>query len=66
MSLIIAGMALIAFSITERFHIPFFVASTMAVNIIICGKIYYLFNIRTTAPAFSKRVILSIELLPLS
>ena len=58
-SLIIAGMALIAFSITERFHIPFFVTSTMAVNIIICGKIYYLFNIRTTAPAFSKRVILS-------
>lgn len=65
-SLIIAGMALIAFSITERFHIPFFVTSTMAVNIIICGKVYYLFNIRTTAPAFPKRVILSIELLPLS
>lgn len=58
-SLIIAGMALIVFAITERLHIPFLIASTMAVNIIIFGKIFYLFNIRTTAAALSKQVLLS-------
>ncbi len=30
------------------------VASTMMVNIVVLSKIFYLFNIRTSAPAFSK------------
>ena len=30
------------------------VASTMMVNIVVLSKIFYLFNIRTNAPAFSK------------
>ena len=30
------------------------VASTMMINIVVLSKIFYLFNIRTTAPAFSK------------
>ncbi|WP_429971583.1 HAD-IC family P-type ATPase [Fructilactobacillus sp. Tb1] len=58
-SLIIAGMALIIFEIAEAHSVPFAIASTMAVNIIIFGKIFYLFNIRTSAFALSKKVIFS-------
>ncbi|WP_371190567.1 HAD-IC family P-type ATPase [Weissella viridescens] len=58
-SVLIAGMALVIFEVMQRQGISFAVASTMAVNIIIFGKIFYLFNIRTSAFAFAKKVLFS-------
>ncbi|RRG17627.1 HAD family hydrolase [Weissella viridescens] len=56
-SVLIAGMALVIFEVMRNQGISFAVASTMAVNIIIFGKIFYLFNIRTSAFAFAKKVL---------
>lgn len=52
-SVIIAAVALVTFETLNASGTAFEVASTVAVNIIIFGKIFYLFNIRTSAPAFS-------------
>lgn len=58
-SVIIAGMGLLVFELMRGMNVPFEVASTMAVNIIIFGKIFYLFNIRTSKLAFDKTVLFS-------
>lgn len=58
-SVIIAGMGLLVFELMRGMNVPFEVASTMAVNIIIFGKIFYLFNIRTSRLAFDKTVLFS-------
>jgi potassium/sodium efflux P-type ATPase len=52
-SVIIAAIALVVFNLLHD-SMGFAVASTMAVNVIIFGKIFYLFNIRTEAPALSR------------
>lgn len=52
-SVIIAAVALVVFEHLDDIT-GFAVASTMAVNILIFGKIFYMFNIRTAAPALSK------------
>lgn len=52
-SVIIAAVALGVFEYLNG-KTSFAVASTMAVNVIIFGKIFYLFNIRTAAPALSR------------
>ncbi|MDI6554001.1 HAD-IC family P-type ATPase [Leuconostoc falkenbergense] len=52
-SVIIAAVALAVFEYLDSMT-GFAVASTMAVNVIIFGKIFYLFNIRTAAPALSR------------
>lgn len=52
-SVIIAAGALAVFELFDNL-VGFSVASTMAVNTIIFGKIFYLFNIRTEAPVLSK------------
>ncbi|GMA68993.1 cation-transporting ATPase [Leuconostoc litchii] len=52
-SVIIAAVALVIFEHLNNIT-GFSVASTMAVNVIIFGKIFYMFNIRTEAPALSK------------
>lgn len=51
-SVIIAAVALGIFEYLDEIT-GFAVASTTAVNVIIFGKIFYLFNIRTAAPALS-------------
>lgn len=51
-SMIIAAVALGIFEYLDEIT-GFAVASTTAVNVIIFGKIFYLFNIRTAAPALS-------------
>ncbi len=52
-SVIIAAVALGVFEYLNG-KTSFAVASTVAVNVIIFGKIFYLFNIRTAAPALSR------------
>ncbi|WP_273950953.1 HAD-IC family P-type ATPase [Leuconostoc mesenteroides] len=52
-SVIIAAVALVVFEHLDDIT-GFAVASTMTVNILIFGKIFYMFNIRTAAPALSK------------
>lgn len=52
-SVIIAAGALVVFEVFDN-SVGFSVASTMAVNTIIFGKIFYLFNIRTEASVLSK------------
>ena len=52
-SVLIAAIGLLVFEALGA-SVSFAVASTMVVNIIIFGKIFYLFNIRTEAPVLSK------------
>ncbi|MEX0380758.1 HAD-IC family P-type ATPase [Leuconostoc sp. MS02] len=52
-SVLIAAVGLAVFEILGS-SVSFAVASTMVVNIIIFGKIFYLFNIRTEAPVLSR------------
>ncbi|ADG39724.1 MULTISPECIES: HAD-IC family P-type ATPase [Leuconostoc] len=52
-SILIAAVGLAVFEVLGS-SVSFGVASTMVVNIIIFGKIFYLFNIRTEAPALSR------------
>ncbi len=52
-SVIIAAGSLVVFELFDN-SVGFSVASTMAVNTIIFGKIFYLFNIRTEASVWSK------------
>jgi len=52
-SVLIAAVGLAVFE-TLGSSVSFAVASTMVVNIIIFGKIFYLFNIRTEAPVLSR------------
>lgn len=52
-SVIIAAGALVVFEVFDN-SVGFSVASTMAVNTIIFGKIFYLFNIRTEASVLNK------------
>ena len=55
-SVMISGIGLIAHDfLLDNGYVTATVASTMMVNIIILGKIFYLFNIRTSAPALSKQ-----------
>lgn len=53
-SIIIAMMGLIAFDVLTGQGVSHEVASTVAVNIIVLGKVFYLFNIRTPLLAISK------------
>ncbi|WP_461240904.1 HAD-IC family P-type ATPase [Paucilactobacillus sp. N302-9] len=53
-SLLIAGLGLWAYDWVTSMGISHVVGSTMALNIIIFGKIFYLFNIRNSYPVFSK------------
>ncbi|MFD1429597.1 HAD-IC family P-type ATPase [Lacticaseibacillus mingshuiensis] len=56
-SVLISGLGLIAHDyLLSRGIVDAATASTMMVNIVILGKIFYLFNIRTKAPAFSKQL----------
>jgi len=52
-SVLIAATGLAVFEALGS-NVSFTVASTMVVNIIIFGKIFYLFNIRTEAPVLSR------------
>lgn len=52
-SVLIAATGLAVFEALGS-NVSFAVASTMVVNIIIFGKIFYLFNIRTEAPVLSR------------
>lgn len=53
-SLLIAGLGIGAYDLLVALGIPALVGSTMTLNIIIFGKIFYLFNLRTRQPVFSK------------
>ncbi|KRK48789.1 HAD-IC family P-type ATPase [Secundilactobacillus kimchicus] len=53
-SIIIAVMGLVAFDVLTGQGVSEMVASTVAVNIIVLGKVFYLFNIRTPLLAISK------------
>ncbi|WP_225048205.1 HAD-IC family P-type ATPase [Lacticaseibacillus kribbianus] len=56
-SIMISGLGLLAHDYLLNNHlVDAATASTMMVNIIILGKIFYLFNIRTHALAFSKQL----------
>ncbi|GEK92093.1 HAD-IC family P-type ATPase [Alkalibacterium kapii] len=54
-SILMAGLSLVAFEwLTESYGVDQATASTTVVNIMVMSKIFYLFNIRTRKPAFSK------------
>lgn len=53
-SILMAGFSLIAYDWLIDYGASQQIASTMVVNIMVMSKIFYLFNIRTTALAFSK------------
>lgn len=53
-SLLISGLGMIAYDVFTRLGMPHAVGSTMTLNVIIFGKIFYLFNIRNSYPAISK------------
>lgn len=55
-AIVIAGIGLIAHDyLLDNGYVDAATASTMMVNIVILGKVFYLFNIRTSALAFSKQ-----------
>ena len=53
-SLLISGLGIWAFDFLTDQGMPEVVGSTMALNIIIFGKIFYLFNLRNDHPVISK------------
>jgi len=53
-SLLISGLGIWAFDFLTNQGMPEVVGSTMALNIIIFGKIFYLFNLRNDHPVISK------------
>lgn len=53
-SILIAGMGLWAFDWLTASGVSHIIASTITVNIIVLGKVFYLFNIRTPHLAFSR------------
>jgi len=53
-SAIIAALGLVAFAWLTNSGVEQGVASTVVVNLIIMAKIFYFFNIRTTAPAYKE------------
>lgn len=53
-SLLISGLGIWAFDFLTGKDLPAIVGSTMALNIIIFGKIFYLFNLRNDHPVISK------------
>ncbi|KRM13183.1 HAD-IC family P-type ATPase [Paucilactobacillus suebicus] len=53
-SLLISGLGMIAYDFFSNMGMSHVVGSTMTLNIIIFGKIFYLFNIRNSFPAISK------------
>jgi magnesium-transporting ATPase (P-type) len=53
-SALISGLGIWAFDMLTRQGLPEVVGSTMALNIIIFGKIFYLFNLRNNYPVISK------------
>lgn len=53
-ALIMAGLSLLAYDWLIRNGASQAVASTMVVNILVVSKIFYLFNIRTRKPVFSR------------
>ena len=53
-ALLIAGLGIAAYDWTVKAGLPSLIGSTMTLNIIIFGKIFYLFDIRTNHLAFSK------------
>lgn len=53
-SLLISGLGMIAYDVFTQMGMSHVVGSTMTLNIIIFGKIFYLFNIRNSYPAISK------------
>ncbi|MBL3530878.1 HAD-IC family P-type ATPase [Companilactobacillus zhachilii] len=53
-SLLISGLGIWAFDLLTGKGMPEVVGSTMALNIIIFGKIFYLFNLRNDHPVISK------------
>ena len=53
-SLLISGLGIWAFDFLTGKGLPAIVGSTMALNIIIFGKIFYLFNLRNDHPVVSK------------
>lgn len=55
-SFLIAGLGISAFKWLTLQDISTVVASTVTLNVIVVGKIFYLFNIRTPKPALSKDI----------
>ncbi|GEK89446.1 ATPase, P-type (transporting), HAD superfamily, subfamily IC [Alkalibacterium putridalgicola] len=54
-SILMAGLSLLAYNwLTTSYGVDQATASTTVVNIMVMSKIFYLFNIRTRKPAFSK------------
>lgn len=53
-SLLISGLGIFAYNYLTALGLPNVVGSTMSLNIIIFGKIFYLFNLRNDHPVISK------------
>ncbi|MFC6180816.1 HAD-IC family P-type ATPase [Lactiplantibacillus daowaiensis] len=53
-SLLISGLGIFAYDYLTAIGLPNVVGSTMSLNIIIFGKIFYLFNLRNDHPVISK------------
>jgi len=53
-SLLISGLGIFAYDYLTAIGLPNVVGSTMSLNIIIFGKIFYLFNLRNDYPVLSK------------
>ena len=53
-SILVAAISLISYEWLLLHGVTRVVASTMMINIVVLSKIFYLFNIRTKAPLFSK------------
>lgn len=53
-SLLIAGLGMIAYDLLVDHSITALVGSTMTLNVVIFGKIFYLFNLRNNHPVVSK------------
>ncbi|ANK60803.1 HAD-IC family P-type ATPase [Loigolactobacillus backii] len=53
-SVLIAGLGIIAFDFATRAGMSVALGSTMTLNIVIFGKIFYLFNLRNAHPVISK------------
>ncbi|GEP18923.1 cation-transporting P-type ATPase [Pediococcus argentinicus] len=56
-SVLIAGLGLVGYDWLIDQGVTTIIASTVTVNVIVFGKIFYLFNIRTPKPAFSKDIL---------
>ena len=58
-SLLISGLGIFAYNYLTAHGLPNVVGSTMSLNIIIFGKIFYLFNLRNDHPVISKYFFLN-------